>query len=62
MHDITIIEGADLALLCTMLGVPDADRPHRLRIWQAKDGSRAKVKVNEGTWSPPLGARDEEAR
>jgi len=57
--DITIIDGPDLKHLCDVLGIPAASRPYRLRIWQAHDGSTAKVKVNEGIWTPALGRADQ---
>lgn len=59
MNDITIIEGDDLEYLLSRLDPTVPADIYRLRIWQSKDGSIVKVKVNERTWSAPVGKRDE---
>ena len=61
MENVTIIEGEDLEYLLARLDTGAADI-YRLRIWQAEDGSIAKIKINERTWSAPVGKRDGEAR
>jgi hypothetical protein len=58
MHRITLLEGEGLTYLLDVLGMPKENRPYRLRIWQA-DNNTAKFKVNEGMWSPTLGALEE---
>lgn len=59
MHgEITIIEGTDLRQLLDSLGVPETNRPYSLRVWQSSDRTVAKFKINQGTWSPPLGRID----
>ncbi len=60
MDEITIIEEADLMYLLRLVGLEDGDI-YRLRIAQNSKG-QAMVKINEGTWTPPLGERDGQAR
>lgn len=61
MNDITIIEGDDLEYLLAHLGIDSTSAAdiYRLRIWQSEDGSIAKIKRDERTWSAPVGKRDE---
>jgi hypothetical protein len=54
---ITIIEGQDLKYLLDVLGASNKGI-YRVRISQAQDASRVIVKVNEGTWTAPIGQAD----
>jgi len=53
MEGIVILEGADLHHLLALLGVPYVTDIYRLRVCVDEGG--AKVKVNEGMWTPALG-------
>jgi len=54
MDGIVILEGRDLDLFLSMLGVPEQDRAaYRVRVCANEGG--VKVKVNEGMWTPALG-------
>ena len=58
MDQIIILEGTELREFLEMLN--DSGHTYRLRL--AIDGGGIKVKRNEGTWTLPFGAVDEDVR
>lgn len=48
------MEGSDLEMVQRMLCEGTLVPAYRLRV--AIEGGQAKFKVNEGTWTPPLGS------
>ena len=62
MEPITIIEGDDLKYLLRYLGMPEeaALDIYRLRFHQTSE-STIKCKRNGGTWTPPIGEKDNDA-